>query len=295
MTAGWSRPCSHGARQTPVVSTLRAVLFDLDDTLIDWSDWGGNYYARNREHIEAVLASLPANGRQPPFLDLNQQQLETLLHELPHDGWQEPDLDAVEQDYIRRTEQAWAVGRSNLRAPHLGDILVETLSAAGVPDSLLQREALLRAVPWGMYPGVVCFPDALPALQLLREHGIHLGLVTNAHQPMMLRDRELEACGLLDFMPDCRLSAADVGWLKPHPRIFRTALELLDVEPQEAVFVGDNPVADIAGAQNARMRAVLRSGRQDTAMLAGLIEPDSRIQSLDELPILLDDWFPGWR
>lgn len=278
-----------------MADTLRAVLFDLDDTLIDWSGWGGNYNARNREHIEAVLASLPANGRQPPFLDLNQRQLESLLHKLPHDGWREPDLDELEQDYIRRTERAWAVGRGNLRAPHLGDILVETLAAAGVPESLLQRDALLRAVPWGMYPGVVCFPDAPPALQLLRERGIRLGLVTNAHQPMRLRDLELEACGLLDYMPDCRLSAADVGWLKPHPRIFRRALELLKAEPRETVFVGDNPVADVAGAQNVGMKGVLRSGRQDRAMLGGLIEPDGRIQSLAELPALLDDWYPGWR
>ena len=274
---------------------LRAVLFDLDDTLIDWSGWSGDYASRNREHIEAVLASLPLNGRQPPFLDLNQEQLEQVLNALPHDGWQEPDPDQVELEYRLRTERAWAVGRSNLRAPHLGDILVDTLAAVGVPSSLLQRDALLEAVPWSMYPGVTCFEDVAPVLALLREQDIDLGLVTNAHQPMAMRDRELEACGLLHFMPRCRLSAADVGWLKPHPRIFRAALERLDAAPGEAVFVGDNPVADIAGAQNAGMRAVLRRGRNDTAMLAGLIEPDCRIQSLEELPPLLDDWFPGWR
>ena len=274
---------------------LRAVLFDLDDTLIDWSGWSGDYAARNREHIQAVLASLPSNGRQPPFLDLNHEQLDTLLHSLPHDGYREPELELVEQEYRLCTERAWAVGRSNLRAPHLGDILVETLAAVGVPPPLLQRDALLQAVPWSMYPGVTCFADVAPVLQLLQEQGIRMGLVTNAHQPMAMRDRELEACDLLEYMPDCRLSAADVGWLKPHPRIFHAALERLGVTPRQAVFVGDNPVADIAGAQNVGMRAVLRSGRQDTAMLASLIKPDYRLQSLEELPPLLDTWFPGWR
>lgn len=274
---------------------LRAVLFDLDDTLIDWSGWSGDYHSRNREHIQAVLASLPPNGRQPPFLDLDHDQLDTLLHSLPRDGYREPQLERVEQEYRLRTERAWAVGRSNLRAPHLGDILVETLAAVGVPPALLQRDALLQAVPWSMYPGVTCFEDVAPALHLLREQQIALGLVTNAHQPMAMRDRELEACGLLHYFSDCRLSAADVGWLKPHPRIFQAALQRLGVTPRQVVFVGDNPVADIAGAQNAGMRAVLRSGRQDTAMLASLIEPDSRLQSLAELSPLLDAWFPGWR
>lgn len=274
---------------------LRAVLFDLDDTLIDWSGWSGDYHSRNREHIEAVLASLPLNGRRPPFLDLDQRQLETLLDSLPHDGWREPELDDLEREYRLRTESAWASGRSTLQAPHLGDILVESLAAVGVPEVLLEREALARAVPWTMYPGVSCFEDAIPALKLLCNRGIRTGLVTNAHQPMALRDRELQACGLLEYLPDCRISAADVGWLKPHPRIFRAALERLGVEAREAVFVGDNPVADVAGAQSVGMRGVLRQGRDDRSMLGGLIEPDARIGSLAELPPLLDAWFPGWR
>jgi hypothetical protein len=30
-------------------------------------------------------------------------------------------------------------------------------------------------------------------------------------------------------------------------------------------------------------------------MLSGLIVPDAAINSLEELPAILDDWFPGWR
>ncbi len=67
------------------------------------------------------------------------------------------------------------------------------------------------------------------------------------------------------------------------------------MQPQEAVFVGDNPVADVAGAQNIGMRGVLRVGRHETGMLKGLIEPDHRLHSLAELPPVLDAWYPGWR
>ena len=52
------------------------------------------------------------------------------------------------------------------------------------------------------------------------------------------------------------------GYNKPHPSIFRTALRLLQVRPEEAVMVGDNLKQDIEGALNVGMGAVLvcRSG-----------------------------------
>ena len=184
---------------------LRAVLFDLDGTLIDWSQ--SRCSAIRAQHVRTVLGSMLAtldfNGKQPPPLEL------------------------VAQQYRLRIEHARASGRISLRAPHLGDILVATLAAAGMPRAALDGQALLQAFPWTSFPGVVCFPDAPPALQTLLDHGIRLGLVTNASQPMWMRDRELAAFGLLPLLPECRFSAADVGWLKPHPRIFRAALDSL--------------------------------------------------------------------
>ncbi|MGE0823179.1 MAG: HAD family hydrolase [Candidatus Binatia bacterium] len=43
------------------------------------------------------------------------------------------------------------------------------------------------------------------------------------------------------------------GWRKPHPRIFVDTLALLDVAPDEALFVGDSPHDDIRGAQGVGM------------------------------------------
>ncbi len=252
---------------------LKAVLFDLDDTLIDWSDSDFDWAELSQQRLGAMLARLQHNGQRPPALE------------------------QISHDYQQRTLEAWAAGRMSLRAPHLGRILADTLAAAGASAELLDEETLLRAHPWSTFPGVVLFEDVPDLLQLLHDNDIRVGLVTNAHQPMCLRDHELEAYGLLPLLPECRFSAADVGWLKPHPHIFRAALDCLGVQPQEAVFVGDNPVADVAGAQNAGMRGILRTGngKNDTSMLAGLIEPDHRLDTLAELPAVLDGWFPGWR
>ena len=45
--------------------------------------------------------------------------------------------------------------------------------------------------------------------------------------------------------------------MKPHPSIFESALQLLDVEAEGSVMVGDSFTHDIAGAQSAGMRGVL--------------------------------------
>jgi FMN phosphatase YigB (HAD superfamily) len=48
----------------------------------------------------------------------------------------------------------------------------------------------------------------------------------------------------------------DVGWRKPHKRIFEDALERLQVEAGEAIYVGDSPLEDIKGAEAADIRTV---------------------------------------
>ena len=59
------------------------------------------------------------------------------------------------------------------------------------------------------------------------------------------------------------------GW----PAIFEAALDCLGVQVDEAVFVGDNPEADIAGAQSIGMKAVLRVRHRTPPLISGLIIP----------------------
>ena len=149
-----------------------------------------------------------------------------------------------------------------------------------------------------MPKGERVYPDVLEILPEFEQHGIELGIITNASHPMQQRDRELELTGILDHFPRCRLSAADVGWLKPHQTIFEQALDLLNIQPTEAVFVGDNLHADVGGAQGVGMRGVWRinNAEQEAKQTADLdIVPDGKISTLHELLLLLDEWYPGWR
>lgn len=257
--------------KTPV---LRGILFDLDDTLIDWSGFHGDWRIIERKHLQQVY----------DFLRTSKRPLSC-------------ELDVFANAYGSMVMEAWAAARSSLRAPHLGHILQQTLERFGfTPDDEITLEDCLDAYEWGPVPGVVVFPDVPKVLQEFVNRGVRIGIVTNAAQPMRLRDSELHAYGLLEYfsIPAARIAAADVGYLKPDPSIFQHALEALDTTAEETVFVGDNPVADIAGAQAAGMRAVLRVKKPAQALISGLIQPDAAINSLEELPTILDDWYPGW-
>ena len=92
-------------------------------------------------------------------------------------------------------------------------------------------------------------------LDALRSRGLKLGLVSNAFDPGWLLHRDLERMGIAERL-DVAVFSSEVGKRKPDPSIFRTALERLGVEPERALFVGDNRDADIHGAKELGMRTV---------------------------------------
>ena len=250
---------------------LKGALFDFDDTLVDWSGvqlgWREIEAARLARVQEYVWRKSRAHWLTTESL-----------------------LDA----YMRQTRAAWTEARATLHAPHMPSILMDSLKELGAPVDRLEVDEVLRAYDWNVVPGAVVFPDVPPMLEVLRKAGIKLGIVTNASQPMTMRDAELKAHGLIAYFPDCRLSAADAGYLKPDARIFTCALERLGTTPDETIFIGDNPDADIAGALSVGMKAVLRVTDRATANGA-YASHQPRLRSLERLPAVLDEWHPGWR
>ncbi len=73
------------------------------------------------------------------------------------------------------------------------------------------------------------------------------------------------------------------GVSKPDRQIFHRALERLNTNPARAVFVGDHPEVDVAGARAAGMQAVWRRDRG----VPRKIEADAVIEELGDLLTLL--------
>ncbi len=119
------------------------------------------------------------------------------------------------------------------------------------------------------------FEDTLPVLEELRRHDLKIGLVSNTGRDLDAFIRHFH----LDV--DAWISSGVHGKVKPSPTIFRAALEMLDVEPEEAAMVGDSPIDDVEGARALGMQAFLvdRTGR--------FPERDDALPSLLALPAAL--------
>ncbi|OBB57102.1 HAD family hydrolase [Mycobacterium sp. 852013-51886_SCH5428379] len=81
-----------------------------------------------------------------------------------------------------------------------------------------------------------------------------LAIVSNTHDSGLVQ-RLARQFGLHHAISRI-VTSVDVGWRKPHPSIFRTALRTCQVSADSAVFVGDNWTADVDGPRRVGMSAI---------------------------------------
>lgn len=110
------------------------------------------------------------------------------------------------------------------------------------------RAALLGALRFR------AFDDAAPTLDALRAAGRTVAIVSNWDVSL---HAVLDQTGLAERV-DLVVTSAQAGVAKPDPAIFRIALERLGgIRPEDALHVGDDPVADVGGARSAGVAALL--------------------------------------
>ena len=129
--------------------------------------------------------------------------------------------------------------------------------------------------------------DAIPTLELLKENGYNLGIVSNAGDDTDVQ-KLAQGFGITKYF-DFILTSAACSYRKPHPRIFELALSNWYCLPEEAVMVGDNLDADIRGATEAGLYCIWISRHADSNMeKQAQVKPDASISTLSELPATLD-------
>jgi putative hydrolase of the HAD superfamily len=133
----------------------------------------------------------------------------------------------------------------------------------GYPDL---PEAFFRRIDLAFRQGSAfhVFPDVIPALDAMQAAGLRLGVVSNWGWAAPELLQTLELARHFEVMS----ISARVGYQKPHPVIFEHALDLLDARPEDAIHVGDDPEADVAGARSVGIEPVLidRHGRHDSSV-----------------------------
>jgi FMN phosphatase YigB (HAD superfamily) len=114
----------------------------------------------------------------------------------------------------------------------------------------LARHARYRFIDPGH--GWRLFDDTLPVLDRLAADGWRHAILSN-HVPEL--PDLVAGLGLADVIQVVHTSAL-TGYEKPHPEAFRNALRA-NGDPDEVWMIGDNPTADVAGAEAAGIRAIL--------------------------------------
>ncbi|HEY8807044.1 MAG TPA: HAD family hydrolase [Candidatus Limnocylindria bacterium] len=156
------------------------------------------------------------------------------------------------------------------------EVWAHALEAAAISDRALVDE-LAAAYPTFRRASQPIDPEAEATLDDLG-HDHQLALVTNG-APDVQRAKLARTTLASRFA--AIVISAEVGAGKPDPKIFHAALDALDVASTDAVMVGDSLERDIAGARGAGLRGVWLD-RSGTA-LTGDVMPDARIRSLRDL------------
>ena len=111
--------------------------------------------------------------------------------------------------------------------------------------------------------------DVKPVLSELRDRGYAVYVLSNTPWGCASRiwKGELERHGISEFV-DTMVCCYDVGWRKPDPRVFGHLLDLMDFEPGECLFVGDDLRRDVQGSEAMGMMAQLidRTGEKEGAI-----------------------------
>jgi len=135
---------------------------------------------------------------------------------------------------------------------------VRILAGTGAtPDQALQMLGTAFSNGWVFKS----FPDAIPALRLVKEKKLITGLISNVGQEIDSYCRELGFEPFLDY----KVTSFEVGYDKPRPEIFQLALDKAGVNAKDSIFIGDVYEQDIVGAKGVGMKAILVSRNGSTA------------------------------
>jgi HAD superfamily hydrolase (TIGR01509 family) len=213
------------------MAAVRAVIFDLGGTLMEW---------RQGLTIEDVWSRVAPKALQ---LLSPEQKAKVSARAL---------VAAVRRAYLD-LEHAAAEGDQQ---PMPGELCVrQGLAGLGVEVDSGVAAAMLAALYVSERETTQLLPHAVEMLDALHRRGLRLGIISNRmHGGALLLD-DLAYFGISHYF-DSMVASCDAGQMKPHPGLFIQALRELGVGAGEAVMVGDDLRADIGGALAMGMGAV---------------------------------------
>jgi putative hydrolase of the HAD superfamily len=199
---------------------VKAVIFDLDDTLFD----------HTTSATRAVRAWVSELGVTPT-----------------------DELVARWFEIEQRSFDAWLAGtftHQGQRRARLQEFLPLIDRPVPSTDDELDNAFDVFLTWYGRH--WAAFPDARPALEVARSNGWRIGVLTNGST--LQQNSKLEQIGLAELV-DTVSTSQGLGFSKPAVEAYRLTCEALGVEPAEALMIGDNLELDVLGPRAAGLSA----------------------------------------
>lgn len=235
---------------------IKAVLFDMFDTLM---------------MIERDHAFYSPSLKQT-YEYLKERGVKTTFREF-------------EKAYIDARDALYAEADPKMEEPHFNLRIANALRNLGYTYPV-SSDIVVGATNafCETFMGFVCVDDL--AIESLRQlHGRYkLGIVSNFAIPECV-SKLLQKHNLAELFDVVIVSGA-VNKRKPSPEIFKKALDILEIDPEDAVFVGDTMEADIEGAKSAGMKTIYIERRMQQA--AEDEGPNQIIKTMSDLLLALE-------
>lgn len=233
--------------------TLRAVFFDVDDTLLPTTE-----FAR-RARMAAIR------------------------------GMREAGLDHPFDDLLRELEEVIAEFSSNY-SHHFDKLLLRVPRPAyeGVNPALIVAAGVV-AYHRTKHDELAAYPGARALLRRLAATDLVRGVITAGWE--VKQAEKLIRLGVTPFLSRGAVFISDqIGISKPNPKLYLAACDAVGVAPSDAIYVGDNPLHDIVPAGEIGMTTV-RVRRGKYASHPDAREPDFAIDDFDQLRCILIERF----
>jgi len=229
---------------------VKAVLFDLDDTLFD----------RNKAQRE-ILHRIIHEFREM-FTGIDKEAITHAFFESDRLSTEEFNAgDSIDVVRIERSRKFLNIlGLSENFAGKITEIYIKSYPAINVP--VKNAKVVIR--------------------NLAKK--FQLAVISNGSRDV--QHQKLETLGIKDLFR-CIVLSEEVGIRKPKPGIFWKATTLLDREPEECLYVGDSYNTDIVGAKKAGMQTCWFNPKC-ASLSQNDVKPDFEIHTLYEILGILE-------
>ncbi len=176
--------------------------------------------------------------------------------------WHNPEKSHL---HLSTAEKWWAA---------IKEIFIEAYTGLGISQDKAEKLAGLARISYVEPQSFRLYDDTIKTLRRLEKQNWKHVILSN-HVPEL--HQIIRGLGLESYLTGC-ISSAEAGFEKPHPEIFRIAL-LKANHPSQAWMVGDNIKADIKGANQSGIPAILvhKKSREEVKYQADSLSAAARI------------------